>query len=79
MLPINDKTAKLLSETETYAEGANCPTITKEYACPCGQGKIVEERAVGFCDWYTLIECPTCDKKYRVVEGCGHIWELKER
>ena len=76
---MNDKDAKLLSEKETYQHGANCPIITKEYACPCGKGKIVEERAVGFCDWYTLIECPTCKEKYNVVEGRGHIWELVEK
>ena len=76
---MNDKTATLLLEEERYPGGANTPTIHKEYLCPCGQGKIVEERVPGFGDWFATIECPQCRAKYYVLEGCGHIWELKER
>ena len=75
---MNDKTAKLLIEEVRYPDGANSPTIHKEYACPCGQGKIVEERVLGFGDWVAYIDCKTCAAKYAVVGGNGHIWELKE-
>lgn len=45
---MNDTTAKLLLEEEKYENGANCPTVHKEYACPCGQGTIVEARVPAF-------------------------------
>ena len=76
---MNDKTAKLLIEEERYPDGANTPTIHKEYACPCGKGKIVEEHVPGFNDWYARLECNNCADKYTLVEGNGHIWELKEK
>lgn len=76
---MNDKTAKLLAEKEIYSKGANVPTIHKEYACPCGEGKIIEERVPGFGDWYAFIECPACEKQYDLLQGCGHIWELKKK
>lgn len=75
---MNNETANLLFEEERYPNGANVPTIHKEYSCPCGTGKIVEERVPGFNEWYVRLECPNCKEKYRVVEGCGHIWELSE-
>ena len=76
---MNNKTATLLLEEERFEKGANTPNIHKEYLCPCGQGKIVEERVPGFGDWYTQIECPQCQKKYDLIEGCGCIWELREK
>lgn len=76
---MNDKTAKLLIEEKRYPNGGNSPTIHKEYACPCGQGKIIEENVPGFGDRFTRIDCISCADKYTVVEGCGHIWELKEK
>lgn len=76
---MNDRDAKLLLKEERYENGANVPTIYKEYACPCGQGKIVEERVPGFGDWFTRIECACCKNKYYILEGCGHIWELREK
>lgn len=75
----NDKTAKLLSEEKRYPNGANSPTIHKEYACPCGNGKIVEERVAGFYDWYAFMDCKICSKKFEVLQGFGHIWELREK
>ena len=76
---MNDKTAKLLLEEERYEGGANSPTIHKEYACPCGQGRIIYESVVGFGDSYARLDCPTCESKYYVLTGCGHLWELKEK
>ena len=76
---MNNETAKLLLEEMRYPNGANMPTIVKEYACPCGAGKVVEERVPGFGDWFAYLDCPTCREKYSVITGCGHIWELKER
>lgn len=75
---MNDKNAKLLINEERYPDGANYPTIHKEYACPCGQGKIIEERVPGFGDWFVRIDCKRCAEKYTVVQGHGYIWELKE-
>ncbi|MCH5151810.1 MAG: hypothetical protein J1F65_04040 [Clostridiales bacterium] len=76
---MNNKTAKLLTEEERYPDGANSPTVHKEYACPCGQGKIIEECVPGFNDRFVKIECQSCFDKYVVVEGCGYLWELKEK
>ena len=76
---MNNENAKLLVEEERYGNGANSPTIHKEYACPCGHGRIVEERVPGFGDWFARLECKICAVKYTVVEGNGHIWELKEK
>lgn len=75
---MNDETAKLLLKEERYPSGANSPTIYKEYACPCGKGKIIEERVVGFDDWHTHIDCAECANNYTVAQGCGHIWELRK-
>ena len=76
---MNDKTAKLMLKEERYPHGANSPTVHKEYACPCGHGKIIEEWVVGFGDWFAHIECTTCADKYIIVQGNGHIWELGEK
>jgi len=75
---INDKTAKIILREEVYPEGANSPTEHTEYECPCGKGKIIAERVVGFADYPVWIECKNCEDKYKIVTGCGHIWELKE-
>ena len=50
-----------------------------EYKCPCGKGSIVEERVVGFGDYCALIKCKKCEKKYNIITGCGHFWELEEK
>ena len=76
---MNNRTAKLLLKEERYPDGANSPTDHKEYLCPCGQGKIVEESVPGFDDLYITIECPQCNEKYRPVYGCGYLWELRKR
>ena len=76
---MNDSTAKLLIEENIFPNGGNCPTIHKEYLCPCGQGKIIEERVSGFHDLTVTIDCPSCQSKYDLVTGCGHIWELRLR
>ena len=49
---ITVKKTKLLLEEKRYPDGANSPTIYKEYECFCGKGKIIEERVVGFNDHY---------------------------
>lgn len=76
---LNDKTAKLLSEEKFYPERANWPTIRKIYLCPCGEGRIVEDRVPGFGDWFAFIDCKVCSERFDVLEGCGHIWELIEK
>ena len=75
----NDSTARVLLDEERYPNGANSPTRHIEYACPCGKGRIIDERVVGFGDYYAYIKCKNCTKKYEVVTGCGHIWELEEK
>ena len=76
---MNDKTAKLLIDKDIYPRGANSPTRHLEYECPCGKGRIIDERVVGFGDYYAYIKCRRCAKKYEIVTGCGHIWELEEK
>ena len=76
---MNNENAVLLLSEERYPNGANCPTIHKEYLCPCGRGKIIEERVPGFDDWYARLDCITCQEKYMLIEWQGHIWELKEK
>ena len=49
------------------------------YKCPCGKGRITEGRVPGFGDYWALIECKECDKKYKIKTGCGYFWELEER
>ena len=73
---MNDRTAKLLVKAERFPNGANSPTIHKEYSCPCGQGKIIEEYIPGFDDRTVKIDCALCASKYSVVQGCGSIWAL---
>ena len=75
---MNNDNAKLILEEWQYTNGANVPTIHKECVCPCGKGKIVEDRVPAVNDWFTQIECLTCKEKFTVIEGCGHIWELKD-
>lgn len=69
----NDQNAVKLVDT---MEGC---TRHIEYKCPCGKGRIVEERVVGFGDYWAMIKCRTCKKKYEIKTGCGHIWELEEK
>lgn len=75
---LNDGNARVLEDREIYPDGANSPTRHIEYACPCGKGKIIDERVEGFGDYCAFIECRRCKKKYEVETGCGHIWELKK-
>jgi membrane protein YqaA with SNARE-associated domain len=75
----NDQTAEKISESDIYPYGANSPTQHIEYKCPCGKGKIIDERVIGFGDYIAYIECKRCEKKYQVKTGCGHIWELEEK
>ena len=76
---MNNKNAVLLVSEERYSNGANAPIIHKEYRCPCGAGKIIEERVPGFGDWYAWIDCTVCKENYTLIEGQGYIWEVKER
>ena len=75
----NDENATVILCEDRYPDGANSPTRHIEYTCPCGKGKIIDERVVGFGDYYAYIECKRCEKKYEVVTGQGYIWELKEK
>ncbi len=74
----NDENAKKLSDREIYPENANHPTRKIEYKCPCGKGKIIDERVVGFGDYSVIIDCIDCNKKYKIIQGQGHIWELDD-
>lgn len=76
---MNDKTAKVIIDKDVYPDGANCPTRRIEYVCPCGKGKIVNERISGFGENYAWIECDTCEKIYQVRTGCGNYWELVKK
>lgn len=78
-MSFNDRTAKKLLSREEPPEGANHPTIHIEYACPCGGGRVIEERTPGFGDYWAMLSCPTCSERYRVVTGCGYFWELQEK
>lgn len=76
---MNEKNATVLLDEDRYPNGANSPTRHIEYQCPCGKGKIIHERVVGFGDYSTWIECKRCEEKYKVVTGCGYIWELDKK
>ena len=76
---LNDQNAVVILDEDRYPDGANSPTRHIEYTCPCGKGKIIDERVIGFGDYYAYIECKRCNKKYEVVTGQGYIWELKEK
>ncbi len=76
---MNNQTAIPIVNKERYPNNANSPTQHLEYKCPCGKGKIIYEHVVGFGDFSAWIECKECDKKYKVVMGCGYLWELVER
>lgn len=76
---MNDRTAKVLLDKNIYPDKANHPTRHIEYLCPCGKGKIIEERVVGFGDYCTEIKCKNCSKKYEIEYGCGYIWKLVEK
>ncbi len=76
---MNDRNAKILLDEDRYPNGANSPTRHIEYVCPCGKGKIIDERVVGFGDYYAWIECKKCAKKYELKTGCGYIWEIEEK
>ena len=75
----NERTATVLLDEDRYPNGANFPTRHIEYACLCGQGKIIHERVPGFGDYWTKIRCAACEKKYEIRSGCGYIWELVEK
>ena len=76
---MNDRNAKVLLREDRYPKGANHPTLHIEYACPCGKGRIIDERVVGFGDYSVWFECKKCEKKYDFITGCGYIWELEEK
>lgn len=76
---LNDRNATVLLSEDRYPDGANSPTRHIEYACPCGEGKIIDERVVGFGDYYAYIECRSCKKKYEIETGCGYIWKLVKK
>ena len=76
---MNDTNAEKILEEEHYPNGASCPTIRVEYICPCRCGKIIYEQVVGFDDRYIFIDCPECNKKYKILTGNGHIWKLVEK
>ena len=66
---MNDRTAKILLDEERYPRGANAPTRHIEYACPCGKGRVIEERVVGFGDYCAWLKCRRCTCKVR-SNGC---------
>lgn len=69
---MNDGEAKLI---EKWVDGC---TEHMEYECPCGKGRVVEERVRGFGDYWARLKCRDCEKRYEIVTGCGYIWELRE-
>lgn len=75
---MNDRNAKIILDENRFPDGANSPTRHIEYVCPCGKGKIIDERVIGFHDYYSWIECDSCKNEYEIVCGCGYIWELKK-
>lgn len=75
-IDLNDKNAKVISRT--FGKG-NDPTEHIFYECPCGRGRIGEERVHGFGDYSVWFKCRRCDKKYKFETGCGYIWKLVER
>ena len=79
MVDLNDRNAKVLLDEDRYPDGANFPTRHIEYACPCGKGKIVDERVVGFGDYSVWFECKSCARRYEFETGMGYIWEVVKK
>lgn len=78
-MSLNDRNARVILDENIYPDRADSPTRHIEYFCPCKRGKIVEERVVGFGDYWAEIQCKECAKKYEIISGCGYIWELKNK
>ena len=76
---MNSDNAVLLVCEERFPRGANSPTVHREYRCPCGCGKVVEESVPGFGEITVWIECAACKNKYSILKGHGHIWELTKK
>lgn len=69
-----------LGEKEEYPNGANSPTIITRYACPCGNGEIVEYNTIGFDDHFVSLECKECLKKYHSsIDIIGAWFRLYEK
>lgn len=52
--------------------GAGSGTIDRyEYECPCGKGKLIDERdnIPGFREHDYFIDCPDCREKYDYSNG----------
>ena len=74
------KKTKLLLEENRYPDGANSPTIYREYKCFCGKDIITEERVVGFNDHFITIECEKCLLKYHdFIDLYGNKWKVYKK
>lgn len=76
---MNSDNAVLLIKEERFPGGATTPTVHKEYRCPCGGGKVIEESVPGFGEFTVWTECDICKERYAILKGNGHIWELIEK
>ncbi len=76
---LNDSNAKLLSTKELYPDGANAPTVVYTYECPCKNSTLEYVTVPGFNDRYLQINCERCKEMYKIITGCGHLWELERK
>ncbi|MDN3311775.1 hypothetical protein QWJ90_12630 [Microbacterium oryzae] len=65
-----ERTDHLASDHEGWGAGSGTTSRT-EYACPCGQGRIVEEHddIPGFRDHSVFLDCDECRAHWRLVDG----------
>lgn len=65
-----ERTDHLASDHEGWGAGSGTTSRT-EYDCPCGQGRIVEERddIPGFRDHSVFLDCDECRAHWRLVDG----------
>ncbi len=74
------RTELIKKETYEMPDREKGYTLHKEFKCPCGKGKIIEEHdeIVGFREHAVWMDCPECKDKYRFDVSQGvYNWELE--
>ena len=74
---VDKKIPEKISSTDTYPDGANCPTTIDVHKCFCGAGEIEHHYIRGFADDYYIIRCKKCKRKHSdVIDRIGDMWRV---